>query len=495
MKRNLLKNWPLVILVVLAFFTRFWNLSWPAEVVFDEVHFGKFVSAYFSHQYYFDIHPPLGKLMIAGFAKLCGLRVDSDFNSIGTAFDPYSLFILRFLPAFFGAIFVLLIYQTILALGVSPKGAFFGAFLVLFDNAFLVESKFILIDLFLLCFGFTAFYFFILSRKASGKKQIFLIVLSAIFSGLSFSIKWTGLTFLAVILLSLFINFLKHFKIKLFFLKSLIFLIIPLLVYISFFAIHFRLLYKSGPGDAFMTPAFQKELQGNKITEATKPLSFLEKFIELNKRMYSASATLTATHPDGSSWREWPIMRKPVWYWTKSSPSSKPEGVMNIYLIGNPLVWLMVILAIITSISGLVINYPFNTKEINGVIPLFSLLVFGYFVNLLPFVFIGRVTFLYHYLPALSFGVLISSILVDRLVNPLKEAEEKPYRIKKLLEKGKLQLKQNFFDFRSLNYFALYSTLLTLVFLVFLFFAPLSYGLPVKAGINHIYQSLIQFLH
>lgn len=36
-----------VILTLLAFITRFYKISYPAEVIFDEVHFGKVCSAVF----------------------------------------------------------------------------------------------------------------------------------------------------------------------------------------------------------------------------------------------------------------------------------------------------------------------------------------------------------------------------------------------------------------------------------------------------------------
>ena len=51
------KSWPFLLLAVLSFTVHFAFLSYPAQVVFDEVHFGKFVAGYFTHQYFFDIHP------------------------------------------------------------------------------------------------------------------------------------------------------------------------------------------------------------------------------------------------------------------------------------------------------------------------------------------------------------------------------------------------------------------------------------------------------
>ena len=395
MKTFLKKNAPIIILLILAIFTRIAFLVYPAELVFDEVYFGKFASAYFNHKYYFDIHPPLGKLMIAGFAGVFGFKdADFSFAKIGEAFSAKNLFILRFLPAFFGTLFILLVYLLILALDASKKAAIFGAFLALFDNAMLTQSKFILLDMILISFGLLAFYLFVLSRKEKNfsRKQTVLLIISAISAAFAVGIKWTGISFMGLIFLFMLYDLARGGVKKNFAFSLVIFSVVPILVYISIFAIHFKLLNLPGPGDAYMSTNFQTK-------------TFFGKFTELNGAMYSYSAGLKATHPYGSKWYEWPFMQKSIWYWTKNINGAKA----NIYLLGNPFVWFGVFVSIVVAFFGVV----FRKFRKNFGAP-FYILLLGYFANLLPYIFISRVAFLYHYLPALTLGILISSLLIHQ---------------------------------------------------------------------------------
>jgi hypothetical protein len=54
-----------LILAVLSLTARLYRISTPDGVVFDEYHFGRFVNNYLDGNYFFDIHPPLGKLTLA----------------------------------------------------------------------------------------------------------------------------------------------------------------------------------------------------------------------------------------------------------------------------------------------------------------------------------------------------------------------------------------------------------------------------------------------
>ena len=47
-------------------------LSSPSAPVFDEVHVGRFINRYWAGEYFFDVHPPLSKLLYLGASHALG---------------------------------------------------------------------------------------------------------------------------------------------------------------------------------------------------------------------------------------------------------------------------------------------------------------------------------------------------------------------------------------------------------------------------------------
>src|SRR5688572_26002849 len=90
----------LMSLLAVAAATHLIGLGQPREVVFDEVHFGKFVSAYCcTGQRFFDIHPPHAKLLIAGAVKVSGYTGNLSFEHIGQSYGDSSPIPWRIVPA------------------------------------------------------------------------------------------------------------------------------------------------------------------------------------------------------------------------------------------------------------------------------------------------------------------------------------------------------------------------------------------------------------
>ncbi len=53
--------------------------------------------------------------------------------------------------------------------------------------------------------------------------------------------------------------------VKHFFARVLGLIIVPIVIYLFWFSVHFKQLYKSGPGDIFMSPGFQANLEGSRM--------------------------------------------------------------------------------------------------------------------------------------------------------------------------------------------------------------------------------------
>lgn len=111
----------------------------PAYVFerFDEVHFGKFAAFYILGEYYFDVHPPLAKLMLGAAGWFSGFDGNFNFENIGDSYSEHHVpYVgIRALPATLGALTVPIIYAIMKESGYSTIIAAFSAVLVLFGKS------------------------------------------------------------------------------------------------------------------------------------------------------------------------------------------------------------------------------------------------------------------------------------------------------------------------------------------------------------------------
>jgi dolichyl-phosphate-mannose-protein mannosyltransferase len=117
--------------------------------------------------YYFDVHPPLAKMMIAAIGYLLGFDGVYDFANIGDSYPDHSVpYIgLRALPAGLNVLSVGLIYNMMKESGYSMIICVLTAGMYIFDNAMVAQNRLILLDSMLLFFMLATMYSYIRFRK------------------------------------------------------------------------------------------------------------------------------------------------------------------------------------------------------------------------------------------------------------------------------------------------------------------------------------------
>jgi len=455
------REWYLIILVFFSFLTRFWNLSYPPNVVFDEAHFGLYATKYLSGQYYFDVHPPLGKMLyglVAFFAKI----KPGFYFKVDSPYGDFNYLIFRVFSAFFGSFFILLFYFFCKQIKLSSRVAFLSSFFLLFNNALIVESRFILINIFLLFFIFLALFLFFKAQKSTpfSKKWHILNFLTGIFLGVAGSIKLPGF---GALILVLFLSFYKKtLSKKEVLLKIAFFGLLPVLVYISVFYLHFRLLpfncYKDCGEvlDDFLKTCPYCTF----FTQIPKSLTFLGKLITVNAWMAITNFSSFKNYTYASGWWEWPLMVRPMPYFIKKISEVKTS---YIFMIGNPIAWWLATSGVFLYLGIIVFQEIFRKNILKFPKVLSEILVPGYFIFLIPFVFVKRFTIMYLYFPALAFSTIIFSVLLDSfLQQKFKEPEE------------------NHIFYKNKKANLVFIMALILVISGFLFFSPLTYGTPLS---------------
>ncbi len=423
-KSDLLKSslFLVSILFCLSFTTHFLYFGHPSEVVFDEIYYGQSASHYIVGESWFSGHPPFGQVLLGAVGSFGEGNNSGAFGKIGDNLSGTNFRWLRLLPTVAGTILPIIIFFLCLELGLPKMSSFLAGLAVILENSLLLESRLVLLDIFLVFFGFLGLYLYLLSRR---KKSLFLLCCALASVTSAIAIKWTGVSFLALIWCLEFFKFLKFKKFQ-----TVTFQKISkaILLYAIFpFAIYFCL----------FIPYYLRVEQNLSASGA------IQSFVDNNKHLWDYQSTLKEPHPYQSNWYEWPIMKRPIFYWTLKDT----KNPAYIYLIGNPFIYWFSSLAFLWFFVSFV--WKKLIKKCTNINQTDLFLILGFLGNLLPFVLISRLLFLYHYLPALIFSIICLAFWLEKI------------RIKK------------WGVFTIITIFILFTT-------SFLYFSPLTYGIPLS---------------
>ncbi|KAG5981870.1 hypothetical protein E4U54_006510, partial [Claviceps lovelessii] len=221
-------------------------------------------------------------LLFAFVGWLVGYDGHFHFNNIGDSYIdnmvPYVAF--RALPALLGALTVSVSYLIMWESGYSVPACLLATGLVLFDNAHIGQTRLILLDATLVLAMACSLLFYIkfykLRHEPFSRKWWKWLILTGFALSCDISTKYVGLFAFVTIGSAVIIDlwdlldikrprgaislpsFGKHFAAR-----AIGLIALPFLFYLFWFQVHFSILTASGPGDSFMSPAFQETLSDN----------------------------------------------------------------------------------------------------------------------------------------------------------------------------------------------------------------------------------------
>jgi dolichyl-phosphate-mannose--protein O-mannosyl transferase len=383
---------------------------------------------------YFDIHPPLGKLVLAYGGYALGFRPDPTFviEKIGHVYPPTIKFVaLRIVSAVFSVATVPLTYIICRALDMSKTSSTFTATQVLTDLLGTIEGRLVLMDsqLFVFC-QLTMLSALQLWRTTPGTpRRWIMLAMTGLCAGLALSIKHTALATPALVaLVSLFgVHFLRD---PLTIVECAFAGSICIAVYVAPFYPFLTRYWTTGDKyDKFWSgmPQFTRTVVGSDgyDANAVRP-PFWKMFLYLNKRMLTSNAGIKKRHSWESDWFQWILSWRGVLYYSLREPASADgtKGMRTIvYLIANPVVIVLALVGIAVyalAVGLLVRTRKYPSRQVDGGhgptlarIHTCAFLLLGWICNLAPYVLIDRAAFLYHYLPGLFYAQLLSGVVLD----------------------------------------------------------------------------------
>ena len=354
---------------------------------FDEIYHARTAYEFIHHsQIYEWTHPPLGKLIIALGIMIFGMC-------------PFGW---RIAGTVVGIIMVPVIYLFAKRFFKRSWLAAVTCILFAFDFMHFAQTRIATIDVYVTFFIILMYYFMYRYTQMSFydtplKKTLAPLALCGISMGLGIASKWTGVyagAGLAVIFFCVLIRryneyryaltdptgetngishgyVIKNFKpcaVKTIVWCCIFFVAVPIVIYCLSYIPY------------MMTPS------GNGLKTVTENMRSMY--------TYHSKTVLGSTHPYSSLWYQWPLMYRPIWYYSGTVSDGLKEGISS---FGNPAVWWTGIAAFAYMVYRAVLK-----RDKNAVF-----LIIAYLAQLVPWIPVSRLTFIYHYFPSVPFVVLM----------------------------------------------------------------------------------------
>ncbi len=367
--------------------------SFRNSMYFDEIYHGR--TAYeFLHGLtsYENTHPPLGKIFISLGILIFGM-------------NPFGW---RIMGTLFGIAMVPLVYLFARRISESTPVSALACVMFAFDFMHFSQTRIATIDVYITFFVILMYYFMYQYSKLSFYdtplwKTLLPLGACGVSMGLGIACKWTGVYAGAGLALIFFGTLFRRYREYCHAKKapSRITDGISHKAIIQSFVPNTRKTILFCMVFFVAVPCVIYLLSYLPFVDYTEGRGLLSRMLHNQETMFSYHSTLDATHSYSSTWYEWPIIKRPIWYYSRivtgqSGLGGLREGISS---FGNPAVWWIGIPA------ALYMVYLWARKK-DGTA---AFLLTGYLAQYLPWFFVTRVTFIYHYFPSVVFAVMMTA--------------------------------------------------------------------------------------
>lgn len=401
--------------------------GWYNSTYFDEIYHARTgyehylaMKGDYTYMPYETSHPPLGKVLIAFSIGIFGMT-------------PFGW---RFAGALAGVLMLPGMYLLGRLLTKRRLMAFAAMFLMAVDFMHFTQTRIATIDSFVVLFILWSFVFMVYYVRMDYWSKPLLktlapLFLSGLFMGFSVASKWTGCYAGVGLALLFFWSLYRRFTQSLEARKLsdgdlrfrnaaagiyrrpvitlacclVFFIAVPLTVYYVSYIPYFLPYTPSG-------------ITVKRVIQAAVGDYFESGFMG-GMLGYHSTPGLGMDHPFYSPWYEWPIMKKPMWYY--SAAYKAPGTSQTIAAFGNPVVWwgglaalaavgLVWLLRHVSRREGLLLHPRQNDMR-----P--AILLIGFAVQFVPWMLVPRGTYIYHYFPSVPFIILAIALSFDLLAD------------------------------------------------------------------------------
>lgn len=361
---------------------------------FDEIYHARTAYEMIEGVYcYENTHPPLGKIIM----------------SIGILIFGMNPFGWRFMGTLFGVLMLPALYVFAKKMFKETWISTLTTILFTFDFMHFVQTRIATIDVFVTLFIILAYLgMFCYMQKSfydTRLRDTFLpLGLCGIAMGFSWACKWTGFYASAGLCILFFYTMAQRFREYIYAAKN------PAE---TTNGISHRHIIKSFHPNFFKTigfcciffvliPAVIYILSYIPFEDGSDR-GLIARMLHNQETMFTYHSGLDATHDFSSMWYEWPIMTRPIWFYA-GEVNGLEEGISS---FGNPVVWWLGIPAFFMVLYLAVVG-----RDRKG-----GFLTIGYLSQFLPWFFVTRVVFIYHYFPSVPFVVLMLGYCMKKITD------------------------------------------------------------------------------